>query len=116
MKRSALTLVEIVVALVIIATVFLGLVATFSSVRRYTSRANIRLTTVNFTRQVLNDLYATVRADQWNTFATGGAVNTPIDHRNYTATYSAPAPVALGGGNNSDYRQVSVTVTQPEIR
>jgi hypothetical protein len=120
MKRTTLSLVEIVVALVIIATVFLGLLATFSSVRQYTQRANIRLTTINFTRQVLNDLYSTVRADTWAGFApkdTIVATGAPgIDGRVYSAQYIGdPAPVSLSG-TPSDFRQVTVTVTEPEIR
>lgn len=63
------TLMEIVVSLIILATVFGGITATFVGVKRYVSRATRRLTAVNLSKQALNALYVQPRADTWNTGA-----------------------------------------------
>jgi hypothetical protein len=89
------------------------LLATFSSVRRYTSRANVRLTTVNVVRQMLNDIYNNVRADTWDGYVPANLTSN-IDNRAYTANYTDSGTVGLGGGQTSNYRSVTVQVGFPD--
>lgn len=63
--RRSFTLTEIVVGALIIASIFGGLLAAFIAARRYVKRANKRLVAVNLSRKVFDELYPTVRADQW---------------------------------------------------
>jgi type II secretory pathway pseudopilin PulG len=130
---AGFTLMEIVVSLIILATVFGGLTATFVGVKRYVSRASRRLTAVNLGRQALNALYVQTRADTWNTgaltagtrsFAAGAVTQVPnsIAIDNFTYGSAAAAVDGLWPDPNSyvvraigtrQYREVTVSVWYP---
>jgi prepilin-type N-terminal cleavage/methylation domain-containing protein len=132
-SRRGFTLMEIVVSLIILATVLGGLMATFVGVKRYVARASRRLTAINLGRQALNALYIQPRADTWNTgvlrvgtysFAAGGVTQVPNSITIDSFTYGSPAAAADGvwPDPNSyavsavagrEYRQVTASVWYP---
>jgi Tfp pilus assembly protein PilV len=108
--KKAVSLVEILVAAVLLSAVFAGLLASFVSVRQYINRANSRLAGANLARGTLSSLSAYVKADIWNTtgklnngYTENAAV--PVDGSSYNVAYS----VADVGGH--DFRQVVMNVT-----
>ncbi|MDD4182691.1 MAG: prepilin-type N-terminal cleavage/methylation domain-containing protein [Candidatus Omnitrophica bacterium] len=130
------TLMEVVVSLIILATVFGGLTATFVGVKRYVSRASRRLTVVNLGKEALNALYIHVRADTWNnagaalapgrySFAAGAITQVPnsiaIDGFTYGDAAAAVIDDVWPDPNNytvrtiagRDYREVTVHVWYP---
>jgi len=127
---TGFTLMEVVVGLIIVSVAFGGLIATFVGVKRYVSRATIRVVSTNLDRQILNSLYKDVRADTWDTGAlrssTGAGVahnstdvglNTTVTIDNYNYGGANPNSYVVqnvtSGVNNMDYRQVTVTVSYP---
>lgn len=127
------TLMEIVVSLIILATVFGGITATFVGVKRYVSRATRRLTAVNLGKQALNALYVQPRADTWNTgalipgtysFAAGAVTQVPnsvtIDNFTYGAgtagvdgVWPDPNSYTVRTIAGRQYREVTVNVWYP---
>ena len=128
------TLMEIVVSLIILATVFGGLTATFVGVKRYVSRASRRLTAVNLGKEALNALYIHSRADTWNAgalapgrynFAAGAVTQVPnsvaIDGFTYGDAAAAAMDDVWPDPNNytvrtigtREYRVVTVDVWYP---
>ncbi len=131
--RRGFTLMEIVVSLIILATVLGGLTATFVGVKRYVARASRRLTAVNLGRQALNALYIQPGADTWNTgvlragtysFAAGGITQVPdsitIDSFTYGSPTAAvddvwpdPNSYTVAAVAGREYRQVTASVWYP---
>ncbi len=58
MKLNALTLIEIVIAMVILSLVLLGMTGVFITGKRYLKRAQYKQEALNFTRQKLEELEA----------------------------------------------------------
>ncbi|MDD4955721.1 MAG: type II secretion system protein [Candidatus Omnitrophica bacterium] len=125
------TLMEIVVSLIILATVFGGLTASFIGVKRYVARANRRLVATNLSKQALNALYVQVRGDTWNTgpLSTGGGASRTY---NFGANTQVPTATVIDNfsyGDNAhqnsytvrtvntnpprQYREVTTTVWYP---
>ncbi|MDP2938963.1 MAG: type II secretion system protein [Candidatus Omnitrophota bacterium] len=65
--KKSLTLVEIVVAMVILSASVTGLFATFVSGRRIAERAKRRLIAINYARQIAESLKSAVRQDTYDT-------------------------------------------------
>lgn len=65
-NKKSLTLVEVVVAMVILVSVIAGLLATFSAGKRFALDAKYRLQAINIARGVLEGLKDQVRADTWD--------------------------------------------------
>ncbi len=128
--RKSITLMEVLVSAVILASVAAGLFATFVSVRKYINRANRRIIATNLGRSVLEDLYKGVRADTWDT--SGGVLYAPStgswqqssDLSASLGSASLTIDNNLYGGSNSyyqvrqiagrDYRQARVFVEYPQ--
>ena len=113
MKKKAVTLVEVLVATVLITLVFAGLMSAFLSIRNYVKRANKRLVAMNLMRHMSNDLYAAVREDTWSTgdLQTGthnNIVNVTVDGLTYTGNYT----VSSVSGYN--YREADLNITYPD--
>jgi type II secretory pathway pseudopilin PulG len=107
--KKAISLVEIMVASILLAAVLAGLLASFVSVRRYVARANSRLDAANLARGSLNSLSTDVRADTWNTTGNLSAGYTNqntvvLDGSSYVANYTV-----IDTGH--DFRQVVMNVT-----
>lgn len=134
MKKKSFTLMEIVVGLIILATVFGGLTATFVGVKRYVARATRRLTAANLGRQVVNALASQVRADTWNAAGSSLAVGShkcdaaagPVVTQVHDAETVSVFVYGAADGNASNpnnyvvsnvagrqYRQVDVNVQYP---
>ena len=117
MKKRSFTLTEVIVATVIVALVFGGLISSFMVVRRYVNRAHGRLTAVNLARTTFDNLYRDVRADTWDTgnLSAGNAVNLPnynIDEGGIQVAYSNGGYLVSAVGGR-DYRQVTINIDYP---
>jgi Tfp pilus assembly protein PilW len=112
--KGAFSLMEVVVAAVIVAAVFGGVTAIFVNVRRYVLHANRRLVATNLGRETLNGLYGQVRADTWsgNSSALSGGhqenINYgAIDNNNYAGSYQ------VNNETGRQYRRVIMRVNYP---
>ncbi|UCC94371.1 MAG: hypothetical protein JSW40_06050 [Candidatus Omnitrophota bacterium] len=76
--RKSITLTEVIVGAIIIASVFAGLLASFIAVRRYVAHANRRLIALNLSRTVINGLFEDVDQSRWAPGSGGGLE--PGDH------------------------------------
>jgi type II secretory pathway pseudopilin PulG len=111
--KKAITLVEIMVASILLAAVLAGLLASFVSVRKYVSRANTRLDAANLAGGSLAALSVDVRADQWNCTTTtynlsdgnSNQITVPLDNSNYVSNYT------VSGVTGHDFRQVVMNVS-----
>ncbi len=115
-KRKGLSLVEIIVATVILTLAFGGLFAAFIGIRRYTTNINGRIIAANLARQALEGLYDGVSADTWDTgdLSVGNDKGLPeyrIDRKPY-GEGGAPSSwdVTQDTANNRDYRQVNIDI------
>jgi hypothetical protein len=108
---KATSLVEVVIASLILAVVFAGLVAGFVSVRKYIARAKKRLVSTNYTREIFNQTTGNFSGYDWgnNNFLTIPVVYLPlnIDGSNYNAGLSLSNPTG------ANYGQVNANVTFP---
>lgn len=112
--HAAASLVEIIVAGFILASVFGGMLTTFVSVRTYVGRANRRQVATNLARGRFAVLNQDVRADVFDTgnlstgvLHTAGAV--AIDGLSYQTNWTSSAVAGR------DYRQVTMNLTFPDI-
>ena len=110
MSKKAVSLVEILVASFILASVFAGLLASFIAVRKYVTRANSRLVGVNMARGVLGSLYPYVRADTWDSAGlndgnTTAIPATTVDGGNYAGNYT------VSNVSGHTYREVTINIT-----
>jgi type II secretory pathway pseudopilin PulG len=128
--RKSVTLMEVLVSAVILASVTAGLFATFVAVRRYINRANRRIIATNLARSVLEDLYKNVRADTWNSSVNAlyapstGAWQSSDDLSSVFGSPSLTIDNNLYGGTDSyyqvrqiagrSYREVQVFVEYPQ--
>jgi len=123
---SGFTLVEILIAFVILTTAVIGLSSSFVASHKYVKRSRHRLAAVNLARTILEDLKAHVRQDTWtddtsNLLACPGAsypctknYNLPVMYPfnlplGWSATYFIEQPPALDI-NGMQMRQVTVNI------
>ncbi len=124
MKKSA-TLVELLVAAVIISLVLAAVLATFLTVKAYVYRANKRTVSTNLSRSNAYPLAKSVSAD-WDDAAhelstgTKSIQSYSIDNTDYGDAanpnqYQVDATTRTdSGGNVLDYREVDITINYPE--
>lgn len=124
--KKAITLVEIIVSAMLLASALAGIVATFVSTRRMVGRGTERVTAANLAREKLNGLYAAVRADEWNAATNDyinandlneGVTNTDnivVDNITYSVSYdvqnSAMAIPGITPAENYKYKVANLTV------
>ncbi|MBU1112506.1 MAG: type II secretion system GspH family protein [Candidatus Omnitrophica bacterium] len=114
MKRT-FTLVEVIVAALILVIVFAGLLASFVVPRNYVKRVNKRLVAANLVRSNLNRLSQKVRQDQWDIAGEAlypGTHNVPdytMDGIDYNSSYYQVLPPS----GDQDYREVKITINYP---
>ncbi len=65
-RAKALTFVELIVSVVILALIIGGLANIFVTARRYIAYNRSRIQAVEFNKRILNSFYATVKQDDWN--------------------------------------------------
>jgi len=112
-NKRALTLTEVMVGAVIVASVFVGLISAIVSVRKLNLRSLHRLQATHLAREVLESLYDDVREDWWS-HGTGGlslgshnAGSVVIDGINYSRSYTVSS-------TTTSCRMVTVNVTWQE--
>jgi len=114
--KKAITLVEVLVSAIILASVLSGIVATFVSVRRSVGKGGERVTASNLARGRLDSLFAEVRADHLdpnsnstylagNALAAGSSTTQTMDNVEYTVGYEVETP-----STTDDYLNVTATV------
>jgi prepilin-type N-terminal cleavage/methylation domain-containing protein len=64
--KTGLSLVEILIAMLILAIAAAGLFSSFVAANRFVSRSKRRMAAINFSRQISEELYKKVQADTWN--------------------------------------------------
>lgn len=129
--RKGFTLTEVLVAALIVALTFGGLIASFKASRSYISRSSKRLVAANLARTVLNDFYNEVRADEWDTtgnglYAGGTAVGDSYTYKDAEFDYDLPGTdwsgeytvenVDFDGDGQADAKKVTVTVDYPQTQ
>jgi len=111
------TMVEILVALVVLLLVVSGIITSFVTSQRFIARSSRRLQAANYARQVLENLWVGVDASHWADTSNGD----PLDPTNSPR----PCGINLGSlGSNfsatctyevqrilNDCRRVTVTIT-----
>lgn len=122
--KKSVSLVEVIVGALILATAFGGLLASFISARRYINRVNKRLITANLIRGALNELYKDVRQDTWNAgdlrIHTEILPNYTIDNLSYSGGAAnnnyvvVDCSVAGNCPTVGSYRRVDATMHYPE--
>ncbi len=73
-KSAGFTLVEVVVAVIILLVTAVGVLSSFTASRRYVIRAKHRTASTGFVRQELEKLFRGVRRDTWEN-PTGNPLN-----------------------------------------
>lgn len=68
-KREGFTLVEILIAMIILATVVAGVMASFVASQRFITRSTRRLQAANYSREVFELLKEGVNAEYWGNFS-----------------------------------------------
>lgn len=116
--KKAVTLVEIIVSAILLASVLAGIVATFVSTRRMVGKGAERVTAANAARQALDRLYPAVRADHMNIATQEYHVDDPLETGSHDVTpasaagtvYDVDYEVSSEATGTYDYKVVDVTV------
>jgi type II secretory pathway pseudopilin PulG len=113
MKQSV-TIVEVLVASVILALAFGGLFAAFIGARSYTTSINERIIASNLARRALENLYDSVSADTWESGDLSIANDNPLPEYNIDGQPygdpAAPSSYDVTNVGTHDYRQVTVDI------
>jgi prepilin-type N-terminal cleavage/methylation domain-containing protein len=113
MNKKGLTLVEILVAMVILSLVLSGLVNIFVGGKRYVLRARSRMTASELGKYFLGPLQMQVRQDDWgsNCLSTSPGTGCPgaefINNITYTPVYNN------SNISGTSLRKVRVTISWP---
>ena len=114
--EAGFSLVEVVVATVILSTVIVGILRAFISANLFVASQGERTAAADLARQQLEDLYEEVRQDKWNLSnqklspgtTLGAASTSVVDGVTYTRSYTVSS---VNDGPTEAYRKVEVTVT-----
>lgn len=118
MKRSSgFSLVEVVLAAVLLSTVIAVLLRVYATSHLFTASELERSVATNLGRQQLEDLYEYVRQDQWATpdlplspgTTRGAAATVTVGNQNFTRSYTVSS--VNDANNNEKYRKVLVNVS-----
>jgi Tfp pilus assembly protein PilV len=111
-RQKALTLMEILVSLVVLALVFLGLLNLFISGRKYLQHSQSRMVGSEFGKASLDPLQMEVRQDTWASNSLG--ISTPVITSQVIdgLTYTATSTVSLVG--TTDLRRVQTKISWEE--
>jgi len=119
-NHYAFTLVEIVIATVILAIAVLGVMSAFISGTKLVAASKYRLQAINYAQQILENLRQEVRADTWDSgnlrLTSGSPIDclgtNPLASFGGTCTYTVNY-VDLNGNGSGDFgepRRVDVSV------
>ncbi|MCF7874155.1 MAG: prepilin-type N-terminal cleavage/methylation domain-containing protein [Candidatus Omnitrophica bacterium] len=120
-NKKAISLLEVLVAAIVLALVAGGLISTFLTVRKYIRHAKERSTATALSYSHVKTLYEDVRADSWNTGSLSNGLNqslpvggqnwSSIDNINYQSANTKYKVDNVGG---QPYREVTITVEYPD--
>ncbi len=117
LNLSGLSLVEIIVAVVILSLVLSGFVNLFINSKGFIIHSRLRMTAGEFGRYFLDPLQLDVRQDTWNQSGNNLSVPSPltntsviVDNINYTSNYTV-TNVTVG---SSQVRKVKLNITWNE--
>ena len=120
MNKKTFTLIEIMVSAVILALTFGALLLAFVAAKRYVSRVNKRLVSVNLGREVLNSLYDEVRPEwdergELDVRIHEDEIDVTIDRRDYSGDYIVMEAEDADGDEIADfeYRRVKIHTNYP---
>ena len=123
--KKFVTLIEVIVGSVIVATIFGGLFSSFLAAREYIHHSNKRLMVVYIARSILDDLNGKVRQDTWDDVTGPLYAASDVTWDKYSLpTYNIDSIVYGGVAPNDnfyqvkkvagrDYRQVEITLNYP---
>mgnify|MGYP001064109083 CR=1 FL=1 len=103
LKKEGISLVELIISLFILATIFSAILSGFIYSHRYLQRAYSRLNAANIIRRELNNLYLEVRYDTWDS----GRLK--IGNTNLTLG-NFEGDMTVREDENRDYREVNLNV------
>lgn len=121
MGRKSLTLVEIVVAMLILAFCATGILASFIAARKLTARSKRKLAAINYCRQQAEALKTAVRQDTYDTGLLGcpggfpcnyGPFNVDLSGIPGTLTYTV-ANIAVDATTNMRRVVINVNWNEP---
>lgn len=130
-KKEGLSLVEIIVATIILSLIATGLANVFVSVKRFNLNSQLRMVSGELEKFQFSRFSDAVRQDQWDSGAkdyqagnmlrrTSAVTEAPIilssspyPERQYTPTYTVEVPPSFPAGN-TQMRKVKVTLTWTE--
>jgi Tfp pilus assembly protein PilW len=119
-KESGLTLLEIIIAILILALVMAGLVNLFISGKRWILHSRARMTGAELGRVFLDPLQMQVRQSDWGNsstnqlFALSWSVPELEGGLVYDSIYSASS-VLDPGGNDTGLRRVNTSITWTDV-
>lgn len=117
-SKRGFTLVEVVVAMVVLSTVAVGLLRVGISARQAAPVQMDRSGAENIARTLLESLYESVRQDRWTLAnqplsvgtSQGAAQNVVVNGKTYVLSYTVSGVNLSGDGGGQDYRKVDVVV------
>ncbi len=117
-SKKGFTLIEVVVAMVVLSTVAVALLRVGISARQATPVQMDRAGAENIARMKLESLYESVRQDQWNVAdqplsvgtSQGSPQNVVVNGKTYILSYTVSSVNLSGDGGGQDYRKVDVLV------
>lgn len=114
MRKEGLTLLEILVAMLILALVMIGIVNVFIAGRRHLGHSRAKIQAAQLGRLFLAPLQNQVRQDQWgsNCLSSNPTIGCPAEETLGPITYTPVYDISDGPINN--LRKVKVTITWNE--
>lgn len=113
MDRKALTLIEIVVSVLILALMTAGMASLFISGKRWVLHSRSSIAAAELSKYFLEPLQMQVNQSTWNTSCVGANICTSstqtVDNINYTATYNSSNVTGV-----PTLRRVQVTINWTE--
>jgi type II secretory pathway pseudopilin PulG len=110
--KKALTLIESLIAVILIVVIFAALASLFVAGKRYIIHAHSRMAAGELGRVFLDPLQMQVRQDTWDSTCLGGSTcppaNQTINDINYNATYNT------SNISGTDLRRVTVNILWQE--
>ncbi len=113
-NKKGFSILEVLVALIIMGLALLGMFSVFIAGRRYTERSRRKLTSINIGRKVLESLKDDVRQDTWDTgnlsAGTGYTVDPSILPERFLTYWDGTVYYDVSQVGTSNIRQASITV------
>ena len=117
-NQKGFTLVEVIVAMLLLSTLAVGLLRASISAHMMTPAQVDRATLMNLAQARIETLYESVRQDWWNVADTalipgtraGDPQNVIVGGKTFSVSYTISAVNLSGDGGGQDYRKIHVVV------